>query len=225
VFLATGLMDEDRPMWNDRIGVAIRDSSCERLEGVPGCAAMPLGTPPERRQVLERTLRALKPLPPAGRDVLASQISQTLRVPLDRGPRMLRWRQVEEMRAHGIEFGAHTVHHPILTAVSAEEQRREIVDSKRAIEDRLQAPALHFAYPNGRAADFDETTKRLVREAGFVSAVSMIFGTNTAATDRYALHRGGPWEETTALFAAKLWWYRRANTGALSTGENAACAA
>jgi len=225
VYLATGLLETDRPMWNDRVGVAIRDTTSARLDGVPECGGLPLTTPEERRTALTRTLQALKPLPPAERDARADQLSQVLHVPLDRGPRMLCWRQVEEMRAGGVEFGAHTVHHPVLTAVSIEERRREIVDSKRVIEDRLQAPVRHFAYPFGRATDFDATTKRLVREAGFVSAVSMVFGTNTAATDRYALLRGGPWEETTALFAAKLWWYRRAGLGAVPSTEHAACVA
>lgn len=209
VYLATGLLDSHYPMWNDRIGVAIRDTSCTRLEGIPGRDPLPLTSDLQRQHALDCTLRGLKRLPPAEREELTCQISRALKVPIDRGPRMLRWQQVEEMQGHGIEFGAHTVHHPILTAVPVDEAWREIVESKQVIEERLQAPVLHFAYPNGGASDFDETTKNLVRKAGFVSAVSMVFGTNVPATDLYALRRGGPWEEDVGVFATKLWWYRR----------------
>jgi peptidoglycan/xylan/chitin deacetylase (PgdA/CDA1 family) len=121
---------------------------------------------------------------------------------------MLRWEQIAEMHAAGIEFGAHTVTHPILSTLSTEDARSEIAESKRVIEERLQSPARHFAYPNGTAQDFDVTTQALVVRAGFSSAVSTVFGVNTAATNRYALLRGGPWEEDAAVFGVKLWWYR-----------------
>jgi peptidoglycan/xylan/chitin deacetylase (PgdA/CDA1 family) len=212
VFLATGLMDSDDPMWNDAIGTVIRNTTCPVLDGVPGCAPLPLTTTQQRLQTLERTLEALKVYPPAERAELTRQIGRTLKVPVARGPRMLRWEQVREMHTHGIEFGAHTVNHPILTSIPEAEAAHEISESKRCIEERLQAPVAHFAYPNGRARDFDETTKRLVRQAGFSTAVSTLFGTNTATTDRYELRRGGPWEEDTSVFATKLWWYRWRNS-------------
>jgi peptidoglycan/xylan/chitin deacetylase (PgdA/CDA1 family) len=219
VFLAAGLMDSDCPIWNDRVGTAIRDTSCTRMDGVPGCEPLPLTTTVEREHALDRILRTIKARRPAEREELTRQISRALRVPPDRGPRMLRWRQVKEMQAHGIEFGAHTVDHPILTAVPPAEQWQQIIGSKRVIEERLQVPVTHFAYPNGKAADFDETTKALVKKAGFSAAVSMIFGTNTPETDPYELRRGGAWEEAIALFAAKLWWHRRGRITARGTSN------
>jgi peptidoglycan/xylan/chitin deacetylase (PgdA/CDA1 family) len=209
VYLATGLIDEGRPMWNERIATAIRYTSCERLQAVPGCDPLPLATATQRRRTLERVLGLLKPRRPAERDELTEQIVRALGVTDDRAPRMLRWAQVRKMREHGVEFGAHTVNHPILSALSAAEAYQEIVESKRVIEEQIQTPVEHFAYPNGTSRDFDETTKNLVRTAGFLSAVSMIFGINTTGTDPYELRRGGPWEEAIAPFATKLWWYRR----------------
>ena len=209
VYLATGLLGDGPGMWNDRIGVAIRDTCCIEIPGVPGePEPLPLRTPAERYGALRRTLEALKRQPPAERERLTQGIVRALGVVADSAPQMLRWEQVQHMAARGVEFGAHTVYHPILTCVAAEEAEREIRDSKSDIEDRLQAPVRHFAYPNGTAADFDETTKLLVRRAGYTSAVSTIFGTNGLSTDRYALHRGGPWEEDAGCFATKLWWYR-----------------
>jgi peptidoglycan/xylan/chitin deacetylase (PgdA/CDA1 family) len=212
VFLTTGLMDSDLTMWNDGVGTAIRDTACAALDGVPGCGPLPLTTTQQRLEALERTLKALKAHPPSERAELTRQIGRTLGVSPDRGPGMLRWKQVEEMHAHGIEFGAHTVNHPILTSIPEEAAAREISESKRCIEERLQVPVKHFAYPNGLASDFNETTKRLLKQAGFSTAVSMLFGTNSATTDRYELRRGGPWEEDASVFATKLWWYRWTGT-------------
>jgi peptidoglycan/xylan/chitin deacetylase (PgdA/CDA1 family) len=208
VFLTTGLMDSDLTMWNDDIGTAIRDTVCATLDGVPGCEPLPLTTTQQRLDALDRALKALKAHPPSERAELTGQIGRTLGVSPHRGPRMLRWKQVDEMHAHEVEFGAHTVNHPILTSISEEAADREIRESKRCIEDRLQVPVKHFAYPNGLARDFNETTKRLLKQAGFSTGVSMLFGTNNATTDRYELRRGGPWEEDASVFATKLWWYR-----------------
>jgi len=208
VFLATGFIDADRPMWNDVIAAAIRDTECAELGGLPDRQLLPLVTTTDRQQALSQAITALKYRPPTERESLVNEITHNLKVRNYSGPRMLRWPQIEEMCAQGVDFGAHTVNHPILTSVPPAERWQEIIGSKRAIEERLQMPVMHFAYPNGKALDFDETTKTLLKQAGFSAAVSTIFGTNTPDTDPYELRRGGVWEERTALFATQLWWNR-----------------
>jgi len=209
IFLATGFIDADEPMWNDAVGFAIRDTGCSALSDLPGLRQpAPLQSPAQRQEAFVEAQKVLKYQPLAEREELVQRIVRDLRVPAYSGPRMLNWAQVAEMHASGVEFGAHTVRHPILTCLPPGERWREIADSKRAIEERLQMPVAHFAYPNGTVRDFDDATKELVRKAGFSSAVTTVFGTNTPATDRYALRRGGPWEEAISVFATKLWWYR-----------------
>lgn len=209
VYLATGFVQSGDAMWNDRIGAAIRDTRREKLDAVgEGMRDLPLRTEEERRQALAYVLGLLKRRPPDERDELTGAVVRSLGVREERLPRMLSWDQVRHMRDAGIEFGAHTVRHPILSCVPAGEAMGEIVESKRTIEGEVQQPVLHFAYPNGRASDFNAATKRLLVNAGFESAVSTIFGCNTRETDRYALRRGGPSEDATNAFASKLWWYR-----------------
>ena len=208
VYVTTGLVDQDGSMFNDRIGVAIRDTSRREIQPLHDLGPLPLQTPHQRQFALQKILEVLKRRPPIERDALTAEIVRMLNVVADKGPRMLRWEQVAEMHAAGVDVGAHTVHHPILRSLSAEDAWREITESKRVVEERLQTAVRHFAYPNGTARDFDATTQELVRRAGFSSAVSTIFGVNTADTNRYALRRGGPWEEDAAVFGVKLWWYR-----------------
>jgi peptidoglycan/xylan/chitin deacetylase (PgdA/CDA1 family) len=212
VYLATSLMDDGRPMWNDRVGLVIRDTTCTRLDGFAGHASLGLATLADRRRTLRTLLVDLKRRPPGERETLTELLATRLAVKSDAAPRMLRWAGVRELHAEGLEFGAHTVNHPILTAVSTDEARAEIHASKRIVEERLQAPARHFAYPNGLAADFDATTCALVRDAGFESAATMLFGMNSADTDPYALRRGGAWGESAATFTTQLWWYRWSET-------------
>ena len=47
-------------------------------------------------------------------------------------PRPLDWREVKEMQAQGVEFGSHTLSHPMLSQVSHEVARREIASPGRS---------------------------------------------------------------------------------------------
>jgi peptidoglycan/xylan/chitin deacetylase (PgdA/CDA1 family) len=221
IYLTTGLMDADEGMWNDRVGAAIRDTAAEVLDAVPGCPPLPLMTQAQRLQALEGTLRVLKARAPLERDRLVASVQRALGVAAAGSPRLLRWRQVEEMGAAGIDFGAHTATHPVLSVLPAAEAEREIAEPKRIIEDRLQRPALHFAYPNGRPEDFTGETKRLVRTAGFASAATTIFDANTADTDPYELGRCGPLAYSPEVFVTKLWWHRRASKVSRAAGGTA----
>ena len=66
---------------------------------------------------------------------------------------VLSWSALQELAAAGWEVGAHTVSHPCLDAISAEQAEREIIDSRRMLEDRLGIGVTSFAYPYGRTTD------------------------------------------------------------------------
>ena len=68
-------------------------------------------------------------------------------------PRManLTWADIHELVQMGHEIGSHTVSHPDLGRLGPKEARRELGDSKKTLEDRLQRPIRWLAYPFGRA--------------------------------------------------------------------------
>jgi peptidoglycan/xylan/chitin deacetylase (PgdA/CDA1 family) len=61
----------------------------------------------------------------------------------------LSWENIREMAALGHEIGSHTVHHADLAQISREETRRELVDSKKTLEQYIGRPVRWFAYPFG----------------------------------------------------------------------------
>ena len=124
---------------------------------------------------------------------------------------MLTWDQVRRMKAHGIDFGGHSVTHPFISRLTREQVAWEVTECKHRIEEELQAPVEHFAYPSGREEDFGKWNEQTIRSAGYRAAVTTIWGMNYPSTDRMALRRGGPWEETPAQFAYKLDWYQLVN--------------
>jgi peptidoglycan/xylan/chitin deacetylase (PgdA/CDA1 family) len=133
-------------------------------------------------------------------------------------PRPLSWDQVREMRRRGIEFGSHTMTHPMLSRIPVAEARREIAEAKRRMEDVLGDPVSLFCYPRG---DYDETVKRIVREEGYRAACATVPGLNGPESDRWALRRTYvSRRDTLGEFAKKiaggydlmqqvaLWWHR-----------------
>jgi peptidoglycan/xylan/chitin deacetylase (PgdA/CDA1 family) len=77
--------------------------------------------------------------------------------------RSMTWEQVGEMAEAGTEIGAHTMTHPKLSTLRGEELRQELLDSRRAVIDRLGRCDL-FAYPFG---DRDPEVVRAVADAGY----------------------------------------------------------
>jgi peptidoglycan/xylan/chitin deacetylase (PgdA/CDA1 family) len=85
-----------------------------------------------------------------------------------------------------IEIGAHTVTHPMLTALDSDIRGREITESKAGCEAVVGAEITTFAYPYG---EFDTAVRAAVGAAGFEIACSSIHGPAIRKSDPLALPR------------------------------------
>jgi hypothetical protein len=146
----------------------------------------------------------------ASRLQLLDELFKALRVPvlLNLPTTMLAWDEIRQMSKQGVCFGAHTVTHPVLATLPVERLREEILGSKTIVENRLQLPVRHFAYPFGKKTDFGSDAKQVVQAAGFETAVTTISGVNDPAQDRFELKRFCLRELDTGIFGLKLDWYR-----------------
>ena len=116
--------------------------------------------------------------------------------------RLMSVQQIQECRQAGTEFGSHTLDHADLGAVSLDEAKRQIADSKVKLESDLGFPIETFCYPYGRK---NRDVMRLVEEAGYRLACSTEKGINTEDTDRYALRRINVRRDTSVpVFVMKL---------------------
>ena len=101
-------------------------------------------------------------------------------------PSFLTWGQLTGLERRGIEVGSHTVHHLELTGLSDEQALRELLDSKRALEQHLGHPVQWFSYPAGAE---NPHAVELVRRAGYVLAVTTRPGSVQSAQAPLELHR------------------------------------
>jgi len=98
----------------------------------------------------------------------------------------LTWAQIQEMERSGIDFGSHTLWHPYLPDLTCDQQKKEIAGSKFFIESHLGHPIHHFSYPSG---GFNDDSKSLVREAGYMSACTTNRGYSRLNQDVYEIKR------------------------------------
>ncbi|WP_313702875.1 polysaccharide deacetylase family protein [Massilia sp.] len=204
VFVSSGYVD-GRNMWNDRIVEAVETLPAEELDLAEfGLGVYSLRTIPERTATLGSLTEASKYLPPQERSRLVGRL-QTLVGERSSEGLMLTPEMVVNLDRNGIEIGAHTVTHPILTSLDDASAMQEIRDSKRELEAIVGKPVTLFAYPNGKVGkDFDQRHVAMVREAGFQAGFTTAVGAITRHHDRYQLARSRPWDETPMRFALRL---------------------
>lgn len=213
IFLATGAIESYAQLWHDRIFDAFRRTEVNSLS-ICG-REYSLTTTDEKRMAMTACLWDLRTKNPQERDKCIEQIIAMLEVHGYNSAKSnkLTWQEIEEMSKAKITFGAHTVTHPILSLMPAEEARKEIVASKEAIERRLKSPVRLFAYPSGRNIDFNDNLKQVLRDTGFLCAVTILRGTNYVHTDPYELRRLQAWDSNPQTFALRLGWHRLLGEG------------
>lgn len=92
------------------------------------------------------------------------------------------WDELRAQAEDGVDVGSHGVSHAHLTRLADEELRRELVESRREIEEQLSRPCAELAYPYG---EHDERVRAAARQAGYGRA----FGLRERGRDPYALPR------------------------------------
>lgn len=95
---------------------------------------------------------------------------------------MLSEHEIRELAAEGWELGAHTMTHPDLSKLDYETCRREIEDSRTALEQIGGVPVETFAYPFGRHSP---SALAAARDSGLIAAV----GTGRGSWSAYELRR------------------------------------
>lgn len=124
--------------------------------------------------------------------------------------RLLNSGEILEMHRLGIEFGAHTLHHRVLTRLPSAHIEDEILHSRMAIESLLGAKVSSFAYPYGR---HDRRCRRIVGRH-FAYACTDSLGLARPDSDGLALPRVDAYYLRSErlfdlVFTTRLPWYLR----------------
>lgn len=204
IFLATGFINNDVMFWWDRIGEILKRTKIKNLEAnrIGDFLNGNRGSLPDRLDLSTQDSRnnTWDSLTKILRRYETDRIERVIRVleeDLEVTPgsyqhdcAMLTWDQVLEMSKNGIDFGAHTVTHPSLPSLTPDDCEKEALESKKAIEERIQKPVISFAYPFG---DFDRDKRAIMRkklsDGGFQCAFLVEQGYACKESDPFELKR------------------------------------
>jgi peptidoglycan/xylan/chitin deacetylase (PgdA/CDA1 family) len=125
-----------------------------------------------------------------------------------KGHPCLTWQEVRELRKHGMHFGSHTVHHPVLFHQPWKDIRAELSQSKDTLEQELSESVDAFAYPFAYPefdAGFTRKFELALQEFGYTSSATTRIGRWRTAGSRLSLPRLPVNTcDDAALFHAKL---------------------
>jgi peptidoglycan/xylan/chitin deacetylase (PgdA/CDA1 family) len=198
VFLASDFLDRKCWLWVDQVEYLFqwtRVQSIELAVSGGGLQIFPLSSVEQRRYALTAVKAAAKRMTNEARlALIMEELPDRLKVSFPPEPPEgcdpLAWNEVRTMSADGIDFGAHTMTHPILSSLGGKSQvTEEILGSKRRIEAELDQTVLHFSYPNGTWLDLTPETVEVVKRGGFRTAVIAHGGVNFRNADPFLLRR------------------------------------
>lgn len=189
VFLATGFIGTGRLAWFDRVGYAVRHSPREFLD-LGRLGVYPIASEGERARAKRSIIMRLRGLPEMERESAVRGVIAASGAEIPGGlvgEVMLSWEEVREM-GNDLDFGAHTVSHPVLTDLPADAAWEEITKSKEAIEEKLGREVTAFSYPFG---SHSRAVAELVERAGFSCAVTTAPRLVRSSGDPFLLGRIG----------------------------------
>lgn len=205
MYLTTGPIDERGWLWFDRVAYAFLSSRREEVEiyswglakgGLSETVheSQALGGEKERLALAERYMELMKTVPHRCFPVYLSQLEQSLDVQVPDEPPQewatLNWDEVRLMARGNVEYGSHSVNHPILTQLEEpQEICREIVESKSRIEAELGKPVVSFSYPNGQPQDISPSITKMIGDAGYETSVTTMRGQVFRGDDPLMLRR------------------------------------
>ena len=196
VFVVSGMIGSPREFWWDdleRILLAPKQVPTELRLGLNAQEyCWPTGTPEERVATHQAVQALLSVQAIKKREETLEKLVDWSGVGFTGRPayRAMKTDELIRLADSGlVEIGGHTVNHPVLSALSVEDQGDEVSEGCRSLEAILGQPIRTFAYPYGRAADWTDTTATIVRDAGLRGAVTTIPGSIETGADPFRLRR------------------------------------
>jgi len=205
-FITVGRIGERREVWWDRLEQVVMRCApaggCLDLEVAGKRFWADVRSPDARARAHMALYWRVRPMRPAAIESILDRLEGELGIQtVERDTH--RWLTREELRevadTTGVDVGAHTLTHPVLTAVSASEQREEIDGGRQQLEQVIGKPIRLFSYPYGGYDAFDEATHQVVRDAGYTLACTTTGGLASVADSPLQIPRNfvGDWDGPT----------------------------
>ncbi len=164
----------------------------------------PLTTEAEKATFAVEAPELIKQYPQAEADACLAQLIDDLGRPA-LPDLMMNPGDIATLQKAGMDIGAHSISHVILSRVPAAIAETEIAGSKQQLAQATGADIQGFAYPNGLyPVDLTDDHIRMVEAAGYRYAVTTNIGCSHDISERFNLKRFTPWRRNKPGFLAEL---------------------
>lgn len=197
LFVPTAYPDcPNQLFWWDRLYCAVTSTSRSELASSP-FGALPLRT---RENRLEAFARLREHLKNSAHQEVVRVVDETCDQlgavpPTTNGVHS--WDELRQLSSEGVALAAHTRTHPLLTRISSDAAREEIVGSQRDLEHQIGHTVPVFCFPGGQHND---TLVSILKQEGFKLAFTTVRGSNdVSCADPWRLRRINITRSTSAL--------------------------
>jgi peptidoglycan/xylan/chitin deacetylase (PgdA/CDA1 family) len=194
IFLSTGHIETGILFWTDKLRYILLKTK-EQSFNWDYANEIQLSSLADKSKAIQKIISSLKRKPNLEKEIILNDLERILNVEIPSdlaNESILTWKEIIEMSLNGIDFGAHTVTHPILTSVSVGQAKFEIEKSKEDIENKIHRPVITFCYPFGQAEDYNQLLINVLKKSGFKCAVTAIDGVANPEKGLFELNRISP---------------------------------
>jgi peptidoglycan/xylan/chitin deacetylase (PgdA/CDA1 family) len=177
IFVTTGFVDRAFWQWWDRIEHVFTHAARHTIQLPFAGATLEYrwDDGDTRDRHCQDFVERCKRVPDADKHAAILRLAQAAEVelPINAPPRYepMTWDELRQWEGKGMNFGPHTVTHPILARTSDEQSRQELIGSWDRLKAMSGRPTPVFCYPNGQTGDFSEREIGTMREMGLAGAV------------------------------------------------------
>lgn len=197
-FLVTDFIDGSAMLWYDSVRYLLGDSSSASHDLRVGQASWRIewSNPSERESKIGVLLERLKRVPTTAVSAMIEELPGITGRILPTAPperfAAMSWSEVRHWSSRGMNFGPHSLSHPVLSRTTDSRSRSEVLGSWSRLSTEVPAAVPIFCYPNGTPRDFTDRERIFVKESGMKAAVSATGGgcrLEHFQEDRFAIPR------------------------------------
>jgi len=197
IFLTTNFVGNSQLLWPEQVSCALTITKKPFLDFAG--TRHTIETNDQKSKTYRQLAHVFKNMPPADIPQQLNEMLNQAEVTIEQinssawygHLRAMDWNDAKMLRESGlVEFGAHTITHGCLSALTNADAEHEIRESKHIIESHL-GPIDYFAYPYGEGYYTDEHRSMCMR-AGYKAVLTTLTQKSISPrTDCYALPRAG----------------------------------
>ena len=210
-YVVTDCIEKNIPIWTHVLDYTFQHTRINEIDMnfdfLPAdCKVTSLPSKKHRIAYVIKLKPFLKNLTHFNRDKVIERVTGTFTDVVIPGM-MMSWQDLSELKSCGHYIGSHTLSHHILVTMNDEAAiKKELVQSKHIIKEKLGHDPISVAYPNG---NYDDKVMALAKEAGYSMGLTVserIF--NPRKDDLFAIPRivlyNEPWWKAKLRMSTKL---------------------